>query len=283
MKVYIETDIEGVAGFAFSDDKLEGRRRDLYFEKICRLLTEEVNAAVEGAIEAGADEVVVHDGHGLGYNIDVELLHSEARILHGVSTYAPNWQPGLDGSFDAVVGVGGHVMKDSDGITPHTLFSVNDTLKLGEFHMTAALAGTLGVPFVFASGDDRLEAQLRRLVPNLEYAAVKKAWSPCYAESLSPQKARALIKEGVAKALRRLDQIKPCALPVKPPYKVGILGSDHQDPAAIVTSDSFWEAVMGALETIYHYELVRQEPWPIMPRGPMLNKHQLIARQRQAP
>lgn len=281
MKIYIETDIEGVAGFAFSADKLEGHRQDVYYERICKLLTLEVNAAIEGALKAGAKEIVVHDNHASGYNIDVELLHPEARIIHGIATYSPSWQAGLDDSFDAVIGVGGHVMKDTNGITPHTLFTVNDTLRLGEFHMTAALAGSFGVPFIFASGDDCLEPQLRALIPNIEYAAVKRALSPYYADSMSPVKARELIKRKVAKAVKNIKRIKPYKIPAKPPYKVNILGSDVQDPNAIVTKDSLWDAVMGSLETIFHYELVRKSPWPMMPRGPMLNKHQLMVRKKK--
>ncbi len=141
MKVYIEVDIEGVAGFCFSVDKMQENMQVSYFEKICRLLTGEVNAAVEAAFEAGATEVVIHDNHGTGYNIDVETMHPDAKIIHGLSTYAPDWQTGLDRTVDVVIGIGGHVMKDTNGITPHTLFTVNETLKLGEFHMTAALAG----------------------------------------------------------------------------------------------------------------------------------------------
>lgn len=281
MKIYIETDIEGIAGFCFSVDKVEEKYQAAYYAKMCRLLTLEVNAAVEGAFEAGADEVVVHDNHGTGYNIDVELLHPEARIIHGLSTYAPDWQTGLDASVTAVLGVGGHVMKDTNGITPHTLFTVNDTLRLGEFHMTAALAGWLDIPFIFASGDNYLEEQLRELVPNLEYAAVKKAYSPYYAEAVSPVKARTMIKTGVKRAIARLNEIKPYKLPCPPPYKVNILGSDYQDPNAIAINADFPAAVMKTLESIFHYELPRQTPWPMMPRGVMKNKHQLIAEQNR--
>ncbi|MFH0911668.1 MAG: M55 family metallopeptidase [Planctomycetota bacterium] len=280
MKVFIETDIEGVAGFCFEATRIaEPLRQDEYRRTISRLLTEEVKAAVEGAREAGAEEIVVHDGHGLGYNILLEELPVEVGICHGLSAYAPNWQAGLDRTFDAVLAVGGHVMKDTNGITPHTLFLVNGRLKLGEFHMTAALAGWLGVPFVFASGDATLGGQLKALVPNLEYAAVKEALTPYYSKTLAPQKARALIRSGVARALRRLKEIRPYKLPFPPPYEVGVLGSDYQDPRAIGRSNDFWEAVMQVLETIYYYDYARQDPWPLMHRGgPILNRHVLLAR-----
>ncbi len=281
MRVYIETDIEGVAGFCFEASRLPQPEQQEYSRTIARLLTAEVNAAVEGARAAGATEIVVHDGHGTGYNILVEELDPVVQICHGLSAWQPNWQAGLDRSFDAVIGVGGHVMKDTSGITPHTLFLVNDTLRLGEFHMTAALAGWLGVPFVFASGDSALGGQLKALVPELEYVAVKEALSPYYSRTLAPRKVRDLIRAGVSRALDRRAQIRPYRLPFPPPYKVNVLGSDYQDPRAIVTGDDFWEVVMKVLETIYYYDLVRQDPWPLAEPGPILNRHQVLAARRK--
>jgi D-amino peptidase len=273
----METDIEGVAGFCFEVSRLPQPEQDEYRRAIARLLTAEVNAAVEGALEAGATEVVIHDGHGTGYNIDVEDLHPDAQICHGLSAWQPSWQAGLDRSFDAVIGIGGHVMKDTNGITPHTLFLVNDTLRLGEFHMTAALAGWLGVPFVFASGDSALGMQLRELVPGMEYAAVKEPLSPYYARTIAPIKARSMIRAGVTRALRRRGEIPPYRLPFAAPYKVQVIGADYQDPRAIVKSSDFWDATMKVLETIYYYDLVREDPWPLAPRGPILNRHQILA------
>ncbi len=283
MKLYIETDIEGVAGFCFETSRLPRGEQEDHRRMIARLLTAEVNAAVEGAFDAGATEIVVHDGHGTGYNILVEELRPEVQICHGLSSYQPNWQAGLDGTFDAVIGVGGHVMKDTNGITPHTLFLVNDTLRLGEFHMTAALAGWLGIPFLFASGDSTLGRQLAALVPNLEYVSVKEALSPYYARTTAPKKARALIRGGVARALRRAGEIEPYRLPFAAPFKVQVQGADYQDPWAIATGDDFWKVVMQVLETIYYYDLLRQDPWPLAPeRGPVLNRHQLMAAREQS-
>jgi hypothetical protein len=147
--------------------------------------------------------------------------------------------------------------------------------------MAAALAGWIGVPFVFASGDDCLEKQLKKLIPDIEYACVKTALSPCYARSISPTKARKMIREKVKKAVLDRKRIKPFKIPVKPPFKVGILGSDVQDPDAYGADRDFWRAVMKSLETIFHYEYVRKNPWPTMPRGPMLNKHQLKVQEQK--
>ena len=110
MKVYIQTDIEGVAGFCF----FEQRRRSEYEviehrHRMYRLLTAEVNAAVRAAFDAGADEVIVNDSHGSGYNILFEELDSRCRIIHGRNCSGPHWLPLLEGS-DAMLLVGMHAM-----------------------------------------------------------------------------------------------------------------------------------------------------------------------------
>ena len=93
MKLYIHTDIEGVAGMVHFEDRedetTEGyhRRRRLH-----KLLTAEVNAAIEGALEMGVDEILVNDSHGSGYSIIFEELNPAAQIIHGPLTR----QPGLD-------------------------------------------------------------------------------------------------------------------------------------------------------------------------------------------
>ncbi len=84
-----------------------------------------------------------------------------------------------------------------------------------------------------------------------------------------------MIREKVKKAVLDRKKIAPYKIPLKPPFKVGILGADVQDPNAFGEDRDFWKAVMKSLETIFHYEYVRQNPWPTMSRGPMLNKHQL--------
>jgi len=277
MKLYIETDIEGIAGFSFGVDKMPDEQKEAYRARINRLLTHEVNAAIEGAFSGGADEVLVHDGHSTGYNIIIEELHPEARICQGISAYAPNWQPGLDKSIDAVIGIGGHVRKGTNGLTPHTLFTVNNSIQLGEFEMTAALAGWLDIPFIYASGDTELEKQLKTIIPDIEYTPVKIPLYTCYANSITPVKARELIKKGVKKAVGNYKKNRPFKIPAEPPFAVNILGSDYQDPNAIGRSSDFWEAVMQSLETIFYYDCSRKNPWPGTPRGPVYNKHQLIS------
>ena len=113
MKVYIMTDIEGVAGVS---EWAHGNPAGVYYERSKRLLTLEVNAAVEGALEAGATEILVWDGHGPG-GLDPELLHPEAWLLQGKEC-PKGW--GLDETFDAMFFVGQHAMSRCAGSSSMT-------------------------------------------------------------------------------------------------------------------------------------------------------------------
>ena len=68
MKVYVQTDIEGVAGFCFRENRTNANYETIQHRyRMYKLLTAEVNAAVRAAFDSGADEVIVNDSHGTGY------------------------------------------------------------------------------------------------------------------------------------------------------------------------------------------------------------------------
>ena len=128
MKIYVQTDIEGVAGFCFFENRTnlsEENVRHRY--RMYQLLTDEVNAAVRAAFDAGADEVIINDSHGSGYNILFEQLDPRCRIIHGRNCSGPHWLPLLDETFDAMVLIGMHAMGGTPcSITPHSKWVVND-------------------------------------------------------------------------------------------------------------------------------------------------------------
>ena len=214
MKVYVQTDIEGVAGFCFFENR---RSRDYevinHRYRMYKLLTDEVNAAVKAAFDAGADEVVVNDSHGSGYNILFEELDPRCRIIHGKNCSGPHWLPLLDSSFDAMVLIGMHAMGGTAcSITPHTLWVVNNesgTINLSEGAMAAAIAGDLNVPTVMVSGDDKVVAELAEKIPGIAAAEVKQALSPYQACSLVPKASCELIYEKVKAALSNISAVKP--------------------------------------------------------------------------
>ena len=105
MKVFISADIEGVATTLSHEDCRPGNPNYPYH---CDEMTKEVLAACEGAMEAGADEIVIKDAHGPACNIDSKVLPPCAQIIKGWSGHPYLMVEGLDKSFDAALFVGYH-------------------------------------------------------------------------------------------------------------------------------------------------------------------------------
>jgi D-amino peptidase len=240
VKLFILTDIEGVAGVVQWEHCIPAGR---YYERSKRLLTLEINAAVEGAREAGADEIVVRDAHGTG-GIDPELLHPQVRLLFGKGFPKGGT---LDRSFDAMFIVGQHAMTrtpdanlchsfDSIGVSRMTL----NGREIGEIGMVALRAGCLGVPTVLLTGDDKACAEARAIIPNIEMAAVKISTGRESALCLHPTKSRELIRAAAIRALRRRDEIKPYFFPG--PYE---LITERYDLARCAPDDRSFDRPIG--------------------------------------
>jgi D-amino peptidase len=213
MKLYIHTDIEGAAGVTQWE---HGNPAGRYYERSKRLLTLEINAAVEGALEAGATEIIVWDGHGPG-GIDPELLHAEAKLLFGKGF--PKGL-GLDRSFDAMFIIAQHAMnRTPDANLCHSFSSIGTsrmTLNgkdIGEIGMRVLLAGYFGVPTIYATGDDKACAEASAIIPNIETVAVKVSTGRESAVCLSPIKSRALIRAGAIRAIQNMRAVKPYFFP----------------------------------------------------------------------
>lgn len=237
MKLYILTDLEGVCGVVNFEEWASPQGK--FHEKARHLLTQEVNAAVEGALEAGATEIVVWDGHGPGA-VNIEDLHPEAKLLHGRNI--PRTL-GLDETFSALLFVGQHARSGApEANMPHTystdiLKVTLNGIEIGEFGMRAVLAGHFGVPTVFISGDEAACKEAQELIPEIEAVIVKWAMSESAALCLSPEKARALIREGVRRAVERRDEIPPFKL--NPPYELVI---QYRSADLADSGQRYWEA-----------------------------------------
>jgi D-amino peptidase len=263
MKIYIQTDIEGVAGFCFFENRKDpSYENQCHRERMRRLLTAEVDAAVVAAFDAGATDVLVNDNHGSGYNILFEELDERCRIIHGRNWSGERWLPRLDDSVDALILVGMHAMGDTPtSILPHSRWEINaGALSLSEGSMAAAIAGQYGVPTVFASGDDKVTAELGEKIPGIEVAVVKEALSPFQAVSLMPEAACRAIAEGVIRGIERKDEIEPYVVPG--PVRVQLYDSETHAPPLRPMLD---EPVEGATleEAFTAYE--KQMPWTDFP------------------
>ena len=119
LKVFISVDMEGVAGLVSWDETSPSGRDYGLFRQ---LMTEEANAAIEGALQAGATEIVIRDAHGSGLNILPNLLNPAARLVREWSLGPLDMMEGIDGSFDAVFFVGYHARAGTpNGVLAHTI------------------------------------------------------------------------------------------------------------------------------------------------------------------
>lgn len=215
MKVYIITDLEGVAGVCLFEQTREPDRTDEEWLRARQLLTAEVNAAVEGCLEGGATRVVVNDGHGGGTTILPDQIHPEMELVHGRER--PGVMLGCDESFDAVMLVGYHAMYGTPtGILHHTQSSktwagywVNGR-ETGEIGQMGILAGHLGLPIVAVTGDQAACDEAHTFLgKEIVTVAVKEGYSRHAERIFSPVKARAMIQTGCREALGRRGQVKP--------------------------------------------------------------------------
>ena len=211
MKVFISVDMEGVAGVTHLGDVLSSKGGD--YQTARKWMTAEANAAIEGALEAGATEVVVADVHSAMLNLLPDELHEDALLVRG-SPRPGTMMEGLDESFDAVFLVGYHSRAgNSKGVLSHTYVLPVCSLRLngitvGEAGFNAAVAGGVGVPVALACGDDTLEAEVGALLPWTERVVTKWAISFYAARNLSPKASRKRIHAGAKRALERLAEMK---------------------------------------------------------------------------
>jgi D-amino peptidase len=176
-KVYISADMEGISGVSGSDQLSPGGSE---YGRSRKLMAEDVNAAIRGAILGGATEIVVNDSHGGQRNLLPEDLDPFARLIsHSFKRYG--MMEGLDGSFDAVIFIGYHAKASSPGgLFAHTGSGVVRDLQIngrsvGEGGMNALLAGWYGVPVVLVTGDDVAVAEVKEVATTARGVAVKRA------------------------------------------------------------------------------------------------------------
>jgi D-amino peptidase len=208
MKILIAADMEGISGVTTWDQVTAGKPE---YPRFCRIMTEDVNAAVRGAFVGGAKEVLVTDGHSRGSNILIEELDPRASLNTG-SPSPLSMVQGID-EVDGVIYVGYHARAGSpDGILDHTWSSktvanvwLNDIL-VGEYGINAAVAGHFDVPVIMVTGDQTACTQTVELLGDLETAVVKHATGRYSAECLPPTVAQGMIQKAAARAVNRLGK-----------------------------------------------------------------------------
>ena len=245
MKIFMMTDMEGAAGIVNLADYVYPHSR--YYEKAKQLVTMEANAAIEGFFEAGATEIVVVDGHGPGA---IEPLMLDKRVLYARGWHGPAYPFGLNNTFDATCHIAQHAKAGSEYAhlahtgTHRALWRKINGTEVGEYGIMAALAGEMGIPSIFGSGDRAFCKEAAQLTPWTHTVEVKAGVASgkgdeCTAEEyearnngaihLHPEAAREKIREGARCALEAFranpQQFKPLAF--SPPFTVE--GADRPD------------------------------------------------------
>ncbi len=238
MKILIATDMEGITGVTTWDHVTPGHAE---YGRFRRLMTQDVNAAIRGAAEAGADEIIVADGHWNGSNILIEELDPRARLNSG-SPSPLSMMQGIDESVDGVFFVGYHARNGTpNAVLDHTWSSKTvanvwlNNILTGEYGLNAALAGHYGVPVILATGDQTACAQVIDLLGDIEVAIVKQATGRFAAECLAPQVSQEMIYMSAARAAGRLvegDVPDPFVLDAPVRVSVEFFTSDMADKAS---------------------------------------------------
>ncbi len=226
MKIALMTDLEGVAGVTSFADQTHAHSP--YYLAARKLLTAEVNAAVEGLLEAGVEEVLVIDGHGAG-GISFEDLHPAARLLHGRPLVPWSRLIPIYRQYDACGIVGQHAMagvqtsnmnhtQSSESIDYYQL----NGQKIGEIAQMALFTGALGVPLIFLSGEEDACREAEALIPGITTTAVKQGLGRGCAISLSAPEAHRRIHTGIQKAVSGHRQSPIPSLRWEGPYTLEI-------------------------------------------------------------
>jgi D-amino peptidase len=239
MKILIAADMEGVTGVVHWDHVSPEHAE---YGRFRRLMTDDVNAAIRGALDAGAGQVSVSDGHGHGRNILVEELDPRAQ-LHAGSPSPLAMLKGADAA-DAVMFVGYHARAGAqNAILDHTWSSARVTNVwlngelVGEIGLNAAVCGHFGAPVLMVAGDQTACAEASELLGAVETAVVKQAAGRMTAQCLPPEASQQKIYAAAKRAVERFKAGQsPQPLRPSPPITlaVDLCTSNMADQAALL-------------------------------------------------
>jgi D-amino peptidase len=204
--IFVITDAEGVAGIC-RQEQTEPKDPELR-----QLLTGEINAAVDGFLAGGADEVVVWDGHDGSMTLSAVTIHPRAKLLIGGLGVTMT----MERKYAGIAFIGQHSLAGvRAGIMAHSYSSLGiqnmrmNGKPVGEIATRAALAGWYNVPVILITGDDAAVKEMQAIVPDVEVASVKEGLGRYTCISMSAQAARDLIRERAQRAMAKIGNIKP--------------------------------------------------------------------------
>ncbi|MEW2132552.1 M55 family metallopeptidase [Streptomyces sp. NPDC005435] len=215
MRIYISADMEGVTGLVDADDVQPGGRD---YERGRRMMAEDVNAAIRGAISAGATDITVNDAHGPMRNILPEALHPAARLIRGRPKQMCMLE-GLGPEYDAMLCVGYHARAGAPGVLSHSFMGHEiedmwlDDRPVGEIGLAHATAASLGVPLAALTGDDHACTEMTDWDPSVTTVPVKYAHDRFTATLRPADEARTAIEQAVTTSLSSIPTLQQTSAP----------------------------------------------------------------------
>ena len=217
-RIVVGTDMEGCAGTTSLLDQARSDGR--YYQEARRIATAEFNAAVDGLLDAGVEDILMLDGHGPGAVSFVDL-HPAAKLLHGRPAAPRSIRDPILRNYDGCVMIGQHAMAgvrtSNQNHTQNSrtidYYKLNGRL-IGEIAQFALYYGALGLQMFFLSGEDMACREAEQLIDGVSTVSVKTGLGRSQAISVSAQEAHRRIREGIAKAVekQRKDPIPPFAI-----------------------------------------------------------------------
>ena len=234
MKLFLSTDFEGTSGIVAWEQIIEGNAE---YEQGRRLLTDEVNAVIAGAMEGGAIEFVVNDAHHTMRNLHPQDLLGRATLITG--RHKPLYMmEGLDSSFDGVFFVSYHGSIGAEhAILSHTYnpgaiweVRINGEI-VGESGINALMVAHYDVPIIFISGDSTTTQEAQSIAPNAEKVVVKESLGRFAAVHTHPAIACELLRAGATRAVRNLPTMQPPAFKLPVTLEITFLVADMAEMA----------------------------------------------------
>ncbi|PWI41504.1 M55 family metallopeptidase [Streptomyces sp. ICBB 8177] len=198
MKILISADMEGATGVTWPADVLPGTEQ---WQRCRRMFTSDVNAAIAGFFDGGADEVLVNEAHWTMRNLLLEELDERAVMLTGRHKALSMVEGVQHGDVDGVAFLGYHTGAGTEGVLAHTYLANSITgvwvngEPAGEGRLNSLVVAEYGVPVVLVTGDDRTGLDARSYAPRAPAVAVKDYVSRYAAVCRPPARTAAEIRE----------------------------------------------------------------------------------------
>ncbi|GGO44108.1 peptide ABC transporter substrate-binding protein [Streptomyces daqingensis] len=212
MKILISADMEGATGVTWPADVLPGTPQ---WERCRPMFTSDVDAAVKGFFDGGADEVLINEAHWSMRNLLLEQLDDRAQMLTGRHKSLSMVEGVQHGDVDGIAFIGYHTGAGTEGVLAHTYLpnSVTgvwvDGARASEGLLNALVVEEFGVPVVLVTGDDRTLEDAKGYAPDAFGVAVKDYVSRYAAVCRTPKRTAADIREAAASAARLAVRTRP--------------------------------------------------------------------------